>query len=54
MDIKFYKNKGIADGRKHKRYREVVQPCIVDSCEGWSWNKEMVDSLHGRAGLLIL
>ena len=46
---KFYKNKGIAEGRKHKRYREVVQPCILDSCEGWSWNKEMVDSFHGWA-----
>ena len=46
-DIKFYKNKGIAEGRKHKRYREVVQPCILHSCEGWSWNKEIFDSLHG-------
>ena len=46
-DIKFYKNKGIAEGRKHKRYREMVQPCILHSCEGWSRNKEMVDSLHG-------
>ena len=46
--LKKYKNKGIAEGRKHKRYREVVQPCVLHSCEGWSWNKEMVDSLHGR------
>ena len=38
MVIKLYKNKGIAEGRKHKRYREVVQPCIHNSCEGWSWN----------------
>ena len=30
MDIKFHKNKGIAEGRKHSRYKEVVQwsmPC---------------------------
>ena len=47
MDMKLYKNKGIAEGRKHKRYREVVQSCILHSCEGWSWNKEMVDALHG-------
>ena len=47
MDMKFYKNNGIAEGRKHKRYKEVVQSCILHSCEGWSWNKEMVDALHG-------
>ena len=46
-DMKFYKNKGIAEERKHKRYREVVQSCILHSCESWSWNKEMVDTLHG-------
>ena len=44
MDIKSYKSRGIAEGRKHK---EVVQPCVLHSCEGWSWNKEMVDSSHG-------
>ena len=33
MDIQFYKNKGLAEGRKHKRYREVVQSCILHSCE---------------------
>ena len=43
----FFKNKGVAEGRKHKRFREVVQPCILHSCEGWNWNKEMVDSLDG-------
>ena len=42
-----YKNKGIAEGRTHKRYRDVVQPCILPSCVGWSRNKEMVDALHG-------
>ena len=47
MDMKFYKNKGIAEGRKHKRYREVVQSCIRHSSESWSWNLEMVDVLHG-------
>ena len=47
MDMIFYKNNGIAEGRKHKRYREVVQSCILHSCESWSWNKEMVDTLHG-------
>ena len=47
MDMKFYKNNGIAEGRKHKWYREVVQSCIIHSCESWSWNKEMVDTLHG-------
>ena len=30
-----------------ERYREVVQSCILHSCESWSWNKEMVDALHG-------
>ena len=44
MDKKFYKNRGIAEGRKHNRYREVVQSCILHSCESWSWNKEMVDT----------
>ena len=33
MDMKFYKNKGIAEGRNTKRYREVVQSCILHSCE---------------------
>ena len=47
VDIKFYKHKVIAEGRKHKRYREVVHSCIVHSCESWSWNKKMVDTLHG-------
>ena len=36
MEMKFYKNKGIAEGRKHKRYSEVVQPCILHSFESWS------------------
>ena len=44
---KFYKNKGIAEGRKHRRYKEVVQSCIRHSCESWSWNEEMVDMFHG-------
>ena len=44
MDMKFYKNKRIAEGRKHRRYREVVQSSILHSCESWSWNKEMVDA----------
>ena len=47
MDMKFYKKIGIAEGRKHRRYREVVQPCLLHSCESWSWNKEMIDALHG-------
>ena len=33
MDMKFYKNKGIAEWKKHRRYREVVQPCILHLCE---------------------
>ena len=45
--MEFYKNEGIAEGRKHERYREVVQSCILHSCESWSWNKDMVDTLHG-------
>ena len=44
MDMKFYKNKGIAEVRTHRRYREVVQSCVLHSCESWSWNKERVDS----------
>ena len=47
MGMKFFKNKRIAEGRKHRRYREVVQSCILHSCESWSWNKEMVDAFHG-------
>ena len=47
MDMKFYKNHGIAEGRKHKSYRAVVQPCLLHSCAGWSWNDEMVDALRG-------
>ena len=35
MDMKFYKNKGIAEGKKHKRYGEVVQACILHSFESW-------------------
>ena len=31
MDLKFYKNKGIAEERKPKRYREVVQACLLHS-----------------------
>ena len=48
MDMEFYKNKGIAEGKKHRKYREVVQSCILHSRESWSWNKEMVDTLRGR------
>ena len=47
MDMEFYTNKGIAEGKKHRKYREVVQSCILHSCESWSWNKEMVDTLRG-------
>ena len=46
LDMKFYENNGIAEGRKHKRYREVAQSCILHSCESWSWNKEVEDTLH--------
>ena len=46
MDMQFYENKRIAEGRKHKRYREVEQSCILHPCESWSWNEEMVDTLH--------
>ena len=46
MDMDVNKNNGVAEGRKHKRYREGVQSCILHSCEGWTWNKEMVDALH--------
>ena len=47
MDMKFHKNKGLAEGKKHRRYREVVQSCIPHSSESWSLNKGMVDTLHG-------
>ena len=47
IDMKCFKHEGISGGRKHKRYREVVQSCILHSCESWSWNMEMVDTLHG-------
>ena len=47
MDMKFYQSKGIAEGRKHKRYREVVQSCILHSLKSWRSIKEMVDTLHG-------
>ena len=32
MDMKLFSNTGIAEGRKHKRYREMVQSCILHSC----------------------
>ena len=47
MDMQFHENKGIAEGGKYKRYREVEQSCILHPCESWSWNEEMVDTLHG-------
>ena len=50
MVMKFYKNKWIAEGRKHKRYREVVQSSLLHSCESWSWNKEMIDTLTAWLG----
>ena len=49
MDMIFYKNRRIAEEREHKRYRGIVQSCLLHSCESWSWNKEMVDALHGWA-----
>ena len=56
MDSKKCKNKGIAGGRTHKRYREVVQPKILHSCEFSSQNKEMVDhpSFFGKVLLSAL
>ena len=45
--MKFYKSKRVAEGKKHKTYRVVVQSCTLHSCESWSWNKEIVDTLHG-------
>ena len=33
MDMKIYKRKRVAEGRKHTNYREVVQACILHSCE---------------------
>ena len=39
MDIKFHKNKGIAEGRKHSKYKEVVQ-----------WSMPCTD---GKAGIRI-
>ena len=55
MDIRVYRNNEIAEGRKHKRYREVVQPCIFHSCEGWSWQKRWwILCTTGRAEIMIL
>ena len=48
MEMNFQKNYVIAEEGKHTRYREVVRSCLLHSCESWSWNKEMVDALHGR------
>ena len=28
-DMKIYKSKGIAEGRRHRRCRDVVQSCIL-------------------------
>ena len=47
MDMKFHRIRGIADGRRHRSYREVEPSCILHSCESWSWDKEMFDALHG-------
>ena len=38
---------GISEGRKHGRYRAVVQACILHSCESWSWTKELADTIDG-------
>ena len=51
VDMKFFRNKGTAEGRRHKRFREVVQMYDLHSCEGWSGNKEKVDALHGWASM---
>ena len=51
VDMKFFRNKGTAEGRRHQRFREVVQMYDLHSCEGWSGNKEMVDALHGWASM---
>ena len=37
----------MTEGRNRRRYREVVQSCILHSCESWRWNRDMVDTLHG-------
>ena len=29
MDMKFYKNKRVADGRTHKRFKGVMQSCFL-------------------------
>ena len=46
MDGFYFFNRELLKGGSRKRYRQVVQPCLLHSCEGWSWNKEMVDTLH--------
>ena len=47
MDLKFPENRGIAEGRKHKGYREVVQAYILHSCQCLSCNNYMFDAHHG-------
>ena len=46
-NMKFKKNKGIAEGRKHKRCGEVVQACILHSFESW------MSCTDGGAGIWI-
>ena len=46
-DIELYKNKGSLDKRRYRMSRAVVQACIHHPSEGWSWTKELVDTLHG-------
>ena len=46
MDIKFLtKTRKFLKGGITKP-TEKVQPRILHSCEGWGWNKEMVDAPH--------
>ena len=51
VDMKFFRKKETAEGRRHKRFREVVQMYVLQLCEGWRGNKEMVDALHGWASM---
>ena len=46
-EMYFYKNPGLLERKKHERYKQVVQACLLHMSETWSWTKELVDTPDG-------
>ena len=50
VDMKFFRDKRTAKGRRHKRFREVVQMYVLHSCEaGVGIRKWLMLFTGGRA-----